>query len=117
MINLPHPIQYQGSKRNLVSDILRFLPNRVKRLVEPFSGTAAISIAVSNKDGREFPEELGLKKIEIEVGRSSQATLLGRQEITVESLYLSSNLSCDRNLDLESYISKAHKQITLLERH
>ena len=67
--------------------------------------------------GREFPEELGLKKIEIEVGRSSQATLLGRQEITVESLYLSSNLSCDRNLDLESYISKAHKQITLLERH
>ncbi|MEH2015110.1 hypothetical protein [Nostoc sp.] len=28
---------------------------------------------------------------------ASQATLLGRQEITVESLYLSSNLSCDRN--------------------
>ncbi|MEH2119875.1 DNA adenine methylase [Nostoc sp.] len=304
MTNLPHPIQYQGSKRNLASDILRFLPNRVKRLVEPFSGTAAISIAVSNKEisqkfwindlnkplvellefiveepdeianaytdiwneqhdnsvehfyqarerfnktnnpklflyllarcvkgavrynsegffnqspdkrrkgtqpekmrkniegvsrllkgkciftyldykdvlaevrnsdfvyidppyqgvcgnrdsryysginfddfvvaikelnrkeimfaisydgkrgnktfGKEFPEELGLKKIEIEVGRSSQATLLGRQEITVESLYLSSNLSGDRNLDLESYISEAHKQIILLERH
>ena len=67
--------------------------------------------------GREFPEELGLKKIEIEVGRSSEATLLGRQEITVESLYFSSNLSGDRNLDLESYISKADKQITFLERH
>ncbi|MEH1889434.1 MAG: DNA adenine methylase [Nostoc sp.] len=304
MTSIPHPIQYQGSKRNLASDILRFIPNRLKRLVEPFSGTAAISIAVSNKEisqkfwindlnkplvelleliveepneianaytdiwneqhdnsvehfyqarerfnktnnpklflyllarcvkgavrynsegffnqspdkrrkgtqpekmrkniegvsrllkgkciftyldykdvlaevrnsdfvyidppyqgvcgnrdsryysginfddfvvaikelnrkeimfaisydgkrgnktfGREFSEELGLKKIEIEVGRSSQATLLGRQEITVESLYFSSNFSCDRNLDLESYISKAHKQITLPERH
>lgn len=304
MTSLPHPIQYQGSKRNLASDILRFLPNRVERLVEPFSGTAAISIATSskgtsqkfwindlnkplvellelivekpdeiadayaeiwneqhddsvkhfyqvrerfnktnnpklflyllarcvkgavryncegffnqspdkrrkgtqpkkmrkniegvsrllkgkckftyldyknvlaevinsdfvymdppyqgvcgNKDsryysrisfddfvvtlkelnckgimfavsydgkrgnktfGNELPEELALKKIEIEVGRSSQATLLGRQEITVESLYLSSSLLRDRNLNSESYISKAHKQITLLEPH
>ncbi|MEH2086283.1 DNA adenine methylase [Nostoc sp.] len=304
MTSLPHPIQYQGSKRNLASDILRFLPTRVERLVEPFSGTAAISIAVSNKGisqnfwindlnkplvdlleliveepdeiadaytniwneqqdnsvehfyqtrekfnktnnpklflyllarcvkgavrynsegffnqspdkrrkgtqpekmrknikgvsrllkgkcifthldyrnvlaevknsdlvyidppyqgvcgnrdsryycginfddfvialkelnckeimfavsydgkrgnktfGNELPEELRLRKIEIEVGRSSQSTLLGRQEITVESLYLSSSLLRDRNLDLESYISKAHKQITLLEQH
>ncbi|MEH1859154.1 MAG: DNA adenine methylase [Nostoc sp.] len=304
MTSLPHPIQYQGSKRNLASDILRFLPNTVERLVEPFSGTAAISISASskgisqkfwindlnkplvelvelivekpdeiantyaeiwneqhedsvkhfyeardkfnksnnpkiflyllarcvkgavrynseglfnqspdkrrkgtqpekmrkniegvsrllkgkcrftyldyrdvlaevrnsdfvyidppyqgvcgNKDsryysginfdnfvlalkelnqkgtsfvvsydgkrgnktfGNELPEELGLKKIEIEVGRSSQATLLGRKEITVESLYLSPSLLRDRNLDLESYISKAHKQITLLKWH
>ncbi|MBD2603589.1 DNA adenine methylase [Scytonema hofmannii FACHB-248] len=304
MTSLPHPIQYQGSKRNLASDILRFLPNRLERLVEPLSGTAAISIAVSYKEisqkfwindlnkplvellemivekpdeiadaytdiwneqhddsvehfyqtrerfnktnnpklflyllarcvkgavrynsegffnqspdkrrkgtqpekmrkniegvsrilkgkciftyldykdvlaevrnsdfvyidppyqgvcgnrdsryysginfddfviaikelnrkgimfaisydgkrgnktfGKELPEELGLEKIEIEVGRSSQATLLGRQEITVESLYLSSSLSRDRNLDLESYISKEHKQITMQEQH
>lgn len=47
MANLPHPIQYQGSKRNLASDILRFLPNKIGRLVEPFSGTAAISIAAA----------------------------------------------------------------------
>ncbi|MEH2399657.1 DNA adenine methylase [Nostoc sp.] len=49
MTSLPYPIQYQGSKINLASEILRFLPNRVERLVEPFSGTAAISIAVSDK--------------------------------------------------------------------
>ncbi|WP_226587739.1 DNA adenine methylase [Microseira wollei] len=49
MATLPHPIQYQGSKRNLASDILRFLPNRVERLVEPFAGTAAISIAASSR--------------------------------------------------------------------
>ncbi|HEY9598051.1 MAG TPA: DNA adenine methylase, partial [Cyanophyceae cyanobacterium] len=49
MATLPHPIQYQGSKRNLASIILRFLPSKVGRLVEPFAGTAAISIAASSK--------------------------------------------------------------------
>lgn len=42
--------------------------------------------------GNELPKELGLKKIEIKVGRSSQATLLGREEVTVESFYLSPSL-------------------------
>jgi DNA adenine methylase len=49
MANLPHPVQYQGSKRNLAAHILRFLPNQIERLVEPFAGTAAISIAVAAK--------------------------------------------------------------------
>jgi len=44
-MKVPHPIQYQGSKRILASNILRYLPNRFPRLVEPFAGTAAISIA------------------------------------------------------------------------
>jgi DNA adenine methylase len=44
-MKLPHPIQYQGSKRVLASTILRYFPNRFPRLVEPFAGTAAISIA------------------------------------------------------------------------
>ena len=44
-MKVPHPIQYQGSKRNLASTILRYFPNRFSRLVEPFSGSAAISIA------------------------------------------------------------------------
>ncbi|AFY35897.1 DNA adenine methylase [Calothrix sp. PCC 7507] len=301
MASLPHPIQYQGSKRNLASDILKFLPDRVERLVEPFSGTAAISVAVAAKcisqnfwlndlnkplielleliverpheivdayldlwnqqhhdsvnhyfeirkifnitndpklflyllarcvkgavrynsegffnqspdkrrkgtqphkmkqniegvstllkgkckftcldyreilaevknsdfvyidppyqgvcgdrDSRYFsginfddfvlaiehlnrkgvgfaisydgkcgnkafgnilPQELGLKRIEIEVGRSSQATLLGREEITVESLYLSPSLPIQRVAELASYVSKAPKQLTLL---
>jgi DNA adenine methylase len=304
MVSLPHPVQYQGSKRNLASDILRFLPVKMERLVEPFAGTAAVSIAVASKhisqnfwlndlnkplvdlltliiekpdeiigayediwngqhddsinhyfeirekfnrindpklflyllarcvkgavrynseglfnqspdkrrkgthpdkmrknihgvsallkgkchftcldyrevlaaakssdfiymdppyqgvcgdrDSRYFsgirfddfvqeieqlnrrgvafvisydgkrgdkifgtslPQELGLKQIEIEVGRSSQATLLGREEITVESLYLSPNLLHGNFSELGSYISKAPKQLTLLERH
>jgi len=44
-MKVPHPIQYQGSKRNLASTILRYLPNRFLRLVEPFAGSAAISVA------------------------------------------------------------------------
>ena len=304
MARLPHPIQYQGSKRNLASDILKFLPNRMERIVEPFTGTAAISIAAAAKgisssfwlndlnkpliellkliiedsdkiadayadiwneqhhdsvnhyfrvreafnqtndsrlflyllarcvkgavrynsegffnqspdkrrkgtqpekmrkniegvsallrnkceftcldyrtvlsdvkntdfvymdppyqgvcgerDSRYFsgihfddfvlaleelnrrgvafaisydgkrgnktfgiplPKELGLKRLEIEVGRSSQATLLGREEMTIESLYLSPNLLGGQLFGQESYISKATKQLTLLERY
>lgn len=49
MKSLPHPIQYQGSKRNLASVILRYFPLQVNRLIEPFAGSAAISIAVAAK--------------------------------------------------------------------
>lgn len=304
MTNLPHPIQYQGSKRNLAPDILKFLPDRVENLVEPFAGTAAVSIAAASKSifqrfwlndlnqplielleliiekpneiaddyteiwneqhydsinhyfqvrnkfnetndptlflylltrcvkgsvrynsaglfnqspdkrrkgtrpekmrkniegvsqllkgkckftyldyrevlaevknndfvyldppyqgvcenrdsrylaginfddfvlaieemmrkkvafaisydgkrgnkifGNELPAELGLKKIEIEVGRSSQATLLGREEITIESLYLSPNLLDGQIFNLKSYMKIGPRQLTILEKH
>ena len=42
--------------------------------------------------GEPLPKRLGLTLIELEAGRSSQATLLGRDEITVESLYISAPL-------------------------
>jgi DNA adenine methylase len=67
--------------------------------------------------GKVLPESLGLKRIEIEVGRSSQSTLLGRAEITIESLYFSPDLINRQFTDLTSYISKAPKQLTLLEKH
>ncbi len=47
MKSIPHPIQYQGSKRNLAPVILRYVPKNVNCLIEPFSGSAAISIAVA----------------------------------------------------------------------
>lgn len=50
MTRLPHPIQYQGSKRNLAASILEFLPSKIDRLVEPFAGTGAISVAASAKN-------------------------------------------------------------------
>jgi DNA adenine methylase len=44
-MRLPHPIPYQGSKRNIADKILRFFPVKFDRLIEPFAGSAAISIA------------------------------------------------------------------------
>lgn len=44
-MKLPHPIPYQGSKRNLADQILRYFPDNFDRLIEPFAGSAAITIA------------------------------------------------------------------------
>jgi DNA adenine methylase len=46
--------------------------------------------------GERLPAELGLVRLEIPAGRSSQATLLGRAQQTYESLYLSPTLGGGR---------------------
>lgn len=43
----PHIVQYQGSKRKLAPQILQYMPEKFDRLIEPFSGMAAISIAAA----------------------------------------------------------------------
>lgn len=45
--SVPHPIPYQGSKRRLAPFILSFVPNDTRRMVEPFAGSAAVSLAAS----------------------------------------------------------------------
>lgn len=50
MKKLPQPIPYQGSKRGLAHQILKFLPVDVVRLVEPFAGSAALSIAAAYRN-------------------------------------------------------------------
>lgn len=45
----PHPIPYQGSKRLLAKHILRFFPNDLALLMEPFAGSAAVSIAAASR--------------------------------------------------------------------
>jgi len=44
---IPHPFPYQGSKRGIAQHILRYFPNEVNCLIEPFCGAAAVSIAVA----------------------------------------------------------------------
>ena len=85
--------------------------------------TRKIAFAISydgklgdNTFGKVLPQSLKLKRIEIEVGRSSQSTLLGREETTIESLYLSPGLS-NKQLTALSSIGKRPKQLTLLENH
>ena len=46
-MKIPHIIQYQGSKRKLAAQILQYAPKKFERLVEPFSGMAALSIAAA----------------------------------------------------------------------
>ena len=48
---VPHIVQYQGSKRILAPQILPYMPHRFERLIEPFAGMAAITIATA-KAGR-----------------------------------------------------------------
>lgn len=55
LTNIPHPIPYQGSKRNLASKILEFFPDTVETLIEPFAGSAAISLAAAiTKKAKKF---------------------------------------------------------------
>lgn len=47
--NTPHIVQYQGSKRILAPQILRYFPLCFERLIEPFAGMAAITVAVAQQ--------------------------------------------------------------------
>jgi DNA adenine methylase len=64
--------------------------------------------------GRALPKHLSLHLVELEAGRSSQATLLGRNEVTVESLYLSPALA-HRLCIRQRYPQPAVEQLSLLE--
>lgn len=44
---MPQPIPYQGSKRNIAHHILAVMPPGINTLVEPFAGSAAVSVAAA----------------------------------------------------------------------
>jgi DNA adenine methylase len=46
-MGVPHPIPYQGSKRGLACTIISCFPQDAARLVEPFAGSAAVSLAAA----------------------------------------------------------------------
>ena len=47
-MTVPHPFPYQGSKRRIASQILPYIPTDTRRLIEPFCGSAAVSIAAAS---------------------------------------------------------------------
>ncbi len=53
-MKIPQPFQYQGSKRVLAPLILTYLPNSFKRLVEPFAGSAAMTLACAARSKSEY---------------------------------------------------------------
>lgn len=50
MHKVPHPIPYQGSKRNLAERIMYFADTPYDTLYEPFAGSAAISLFASSNN-------------------------------------------------------------------
>ncbi len=44
-MRIPHPVPYQGSKRTLAANIIKCFPGGTKRLIEPFAGSAAVTLA------------------------------------------------------------------------
>src|SRR5713101_5406558 len=44
LMKVPQPFPYQGSKRNLAPLILGYFPEDVRTLIEPFAGSAAITL-------------------------------------------------------------------------
>ena len=46
----PHLVQYQGSKRILAPEIIRYFPADIEKLYEPFCGTCAVTILAAQND-------------------------------------------------------------------
>jgi len=66
--------------------------------------------------GKPLPAKLNLTLVEIEAGRSSQATLLGRDEMTVESLYLSRALAEELEVVPTLHPHRQNEQMQLMEK-
>lgn len=64
--------------------------------------------------GRTLPSGLRLRHIELEAGRSSQETLLGRDAVTYESLYLSPGLN-ERLREDQKGNARSQEQLLMLE--
>jgi DNA adenine methylase len=63
--------------------------------------------------GSPLPEALNLMKIEINAGRSTQATLLNREEYTYEAVYLSPSLL--EQIDIQKMNGHKHEQLDLFD--
>lgn len=81
------PRYHQGIDIQKLIKNLELLIDRSVPFLLSFDGACG-----SRSYGKYLPEYLHLKRIDIYAGRSSQATLNGKSEDTVESLYISPNL-------------------------
>ena len=48
-MRVPHPIPYQGSKRNLAQAIVACFPEQIEQVIEPFAGSAAVTLAAAQR--------------------------------------------------------------------
>jgi len=64
-----------------------------------------------------MPKVLDLTLVQLEAGPSTQATLLGRKAITVESLYLSAPLAKEVGAVERMHRRREMEQLVLMEPH
>ena len=77
----------QGVQRSDMISILGELNQRTVQYILSYDGHCG-----GKHYGEPLPADLGAHRLLLETGRSSQATLSGRDHTTVESVYLSSKL-------------------------
>lgn len=88
----PHKRYHRGLQRERLIAALKELNRRNVPFLLSYDGRCGEKIY-----GAPLPESLGTVRIELEAGRSTQSTLLGRAEMTVESLYVSQQLAVSLN--------------------
>lgn len=66
----------------------------------------------SQEYGLPLPDSLNLRRLHVRAGRSSQSTLIGRDDVTVESLYLSQDIWCA--LDAQSELIPEQSSLDLI---
>ena len=78
---------FSGIEFNDFVECIEDLNRRDIDFVISYDGTCG-----NKQYGNDLPEDLGLQKIMLTAGLSSQSLLLGKKETTTEALYLSNNL-------------------------
>lgn len=97
--------------RGEFEDFLRLLADRGVPFVLSYDGQTG-----DKTYGPPLPADLGLERVEVDAGRSTSATLLGRADRTTEALYLSPSLQpppecAARSLRPRRYIPNACRSI------
>ena len=91
-------------------DTLEYLNERNTSYIVSYDGRTGSKIF-----GKKLPNSLLLKRVEVAAGRSSQATLLGRDYYTYESLYISPALVSREGIEGPSAVLMGSKQLYLFE--
>lgn len=80
---------HQGLDRHAFVCQLRDILSRGAHVIVSLDGRCG-----TKRYGTLLPDDLGLRRVEVDAGRSSQATLNGHNHSTIESLYISSGCPC-----------------------
>lgn len=101
---------HQGLDRERLISVLEDLNKRDVPFLLSYDGQCGEKVY-----GSELPARLQLTRLELNAGRSSQATLNGREEVTIESLYVSSNLAMQFHSLVGCCACEAYHSIGMLE--